>query len=118
VRQASVVGIETGFGLYDQGVGVESRYGQEFSFKGRAVTQGDSRRLPTAVARVRIRAACGVCGGQNGTGAGVLRVFRFPLPIIPPISPLSYSPRAGTKGLLVAAVPIGPNWTPPPALLK
>jgi hypothetical protein len=37
----------------------------------------------------RVRAACGVCGGQSGTGAGFLRVLRFPLPIIPPISPLS-----------------------------
>jgi hypothetical protein len=46
------------------------------------------RWLPTA-ARVRVRAACGVCGGQSGTGAGFLRALRFPLPIIPPISPLS-----------------------------
>jgi hypothetical protein len=28
------------------------------------------RWLPTAAARVRFRAACGVCGGQSGTGAG------------------------------------------------
>jgi hypothetical protein len=28
------------------------------------------RWLPTAAARVRVRAACGVCGGQSGTGAG------------------------------------------------
>jgi hypothetical protein len=48
-----------------------------------------SRWLPTAAARVRVRAACGVCGGQSGTGAGFLRVLRFPLSIIPPISPLS-----------------------------
>jgi hypothetical protein len=47
------------------------------------------RWLPTAAARVRLRAACGVCGGQSGTGAGFLRVLRFPLPIIPPISPVS-----------------------------
>jgi hypothetical protein len=30
-----------------------------------------------------------VCGGQSGIGAGFLRVLRFPLPIIPPISPSS-----------------------------
>jgi hypothetical protein len=47
------------------------------------------RWLPTAAARVRVRAACGVCGGQSGIGAGFLRVLPFPLPIIPPISPLS-----------------------------
>jgi hypothetical protein len=47
------------------------------------------RWLPTAAAGVRVRAACGVCDGQSGTGAGFLRVLRFPLPIIPPISPLS-----------------------------
>jgi hypothetical protein len=47
------------------------------------------RWLPTAAARVRVGAACGICGGQSGTGAGFLRVLRFPLPIIPPISPLS-----------------------------
>jgi hypothetical protein len=26
---------------------------------------------------------------QSGTGSGLLRVLRFPLPIIPPITPLS-----------------------------
>jgi hypothetical protein len=56
---------------------------------GRAVAQAVIRWLPTAAARVRVRAACGVCGGQIGTGAGFLRVLRFPLPIIPPISPSS-----------------------------
>jgi hypothetical protein len=67
-------------------------------------------------ARVRVRAACGFCDGQSGTGPGFLRVLGFPLPIIPPISPSSYSPVAGTMGLLVAAVPSGPNWTPPPTI--
>jgi hypothetical protein len=47
------------------------------------------RWLPTVAARVRVWAACGICGGQSGNGAGFLRVLRFPLPIIPPISPLS-----------------------------
>jgi hypothetical protein len=52
------------------------------SRQGRAVAQAVSRWLPTAAARVRVRAACEVCGGQSGTGAGFLRVLRFPLPII------------------------------------
>jgi hypothetical protein len=47
------------------------------------------RWLPTAAARVRVQAACGVCGVQSGTGVGFLQVLLFPLPIIPPISPLS-----------------------------
>jgi hypothetical protein len=57
---------------------------------GRAVVQAVSRWLPTAAAQFRVRAACGVCVGQSGTGAGFLRILRFPLPIIiPPISPSS-----------------------------
>jgi hypothetical protein len=40
--------------------------------EGCAVAQAVSRWLPTAAARVRVRAACGVCGGQSGTGAGFL----------------------------------------------
>jgi hypothetical protein len=63
--------------------------GKDIPVTGRAVAQAVSRWLPTAAARVRVRAACAVCGGQSGTGAGFLRVIRFPLPIIPPISPLS-----------------------------
>jgi hypothetical protein len=50
--------------------------------KGRAAAQTVSRWLPTPAARVRVLAACGVCGGQSGIGAGFLRVLRFPLPII------------------------------------
>jgi hypothetical protein len=56
---------------------------------GRAVAQAVSRCLPKVAARVRVRAACGVCGGQSGIGAGFLRILRFPWPIIPPISPSS-----------------------------
>jgi hypothetical protein len=81
---------------------------------GRAIAQAVSRWVPTAAARVCVRAACGICGGQSGIGAGFLRVLRFPLPIIPPISPSSQSSGAVTIGLLVAAVPSRPNWTPPP----
>jgi hypothetical protein len=67
---------------------------------GRAIAQAVSRWLPTAAARVRARVrASGICGGQSGAGAGVLRVRRFPLLIfIPPNSPSSQSPGAGTIG--------------------
>jgi hypothetical protein len=84
---------------------------------GRCIGQAVSRWLPTEAARVRVRAACGVCGGQSGTGVGFLKVLRFPLPnTIPPISPSSQSPGVGTIGLLVAAVPSGPDWTVPPTI--
>jgi hypothetical protein len=58
---------------------------------GRAIAQAASRWLPTAAARVQTRVwSSGICGGQSGAGAGILRVLRFPLPIfIPPNSPSS-----------------------------
>jgi hypothetical protein len=56
---------------------------------GRAVAQAVSRCLPTETTRVRVRTVCRFCGGQSGIGSGSLRVFRFPLPFIPPISPSS-----------------------------
>jgi hypothetical protein len=80
---------------------------------GLAVAQAVTRWFPTAAARVRIRAACEVCGGQSGTGAGFLRVLRFPPPVIQPVFLHDHS---GTIGLLVVAVPSGPNWTPPPTI--
>jgi hypothetical protein len=61
--------------------------------------------------------SCGICGGQSGTGADVLRVLRFPLPIlIPPSAP--HSSGAGTIGQLVAAVPSGLSLTPPQGTKK
>jgi hypothetical protein len=46
---------------------------------GRAIAQVVSRWLPTAAARFRawVR-SCGICGGQSCTGAGFIRVLRFP----------------------------------------
>jgi hypothetical protein len=60
---------------------------------GSAIAQAVSRRLPTADVRVRAQVrSCEISGGQSGTGAGFLRVLRFPLPIfIPPIAPHSQS---------------------------
>jgi hypothetical protein len=55
---------------------METRFYSET--KGRAVAQAVSRWLPIAAARVRLRAACGLCGGQSGILAGFLRVLRFP----------------------------------------
>jgi hypothetical protein len=68
---------------------ISSAGGRIYDNVGRAVAQAVSRWLPTAAARVRVRAAYGVRGGQSGTGVGFLRVLRFSLPIIPPISPSS-----------------------------
>jgi hypothetical protein len=80
---------------------------------GRAIAQAVSIRFPTAAARVRSQVgSCGICGGQSGTGAGFLRVLRFPLPIlIPPTTPLSSG--AGTIGQILADVPSGFSLTPP-----
>jgi hypothetical protein len=33
--------------------------------------------------------SCGICDGQIGTGAGLLRVLQFPLQIIPPTAPMA-----------------------------
>jgi hypothetical protein len=35
--------------------------------------------------------SCWICGGQSCTGAGFLRVLRFPLPVIPPTAAYSSS---------------------------
>jgi hypothetical protein len=80
--------LDTDFGKLTAIYFVEWNGLKKHSLFGRAVAKAVSRWLPTAEARVRVRAACGVCGGQSGTGAGFLRVLRFPLPIIIlPISP-------------------------------
>jgi hypothetical protein len=66
---------------------------------GRAIAEAVSRWLPAAAARVQSRVwSIGICGGQSGAGAGFLRVLPFPLSFIPPNSPSSQSPGAGTIG--------------------
>jgi hypothetical protein len=64
---------------------------------------------------IRTVRSCGICGGQSDTGAGFIRVLRFPLPIlIPQTTPYSSSSGAGTVGQLVADVPSGLSLTLPP----
>jgi hypothetical protein len=66
---------------------------------GGAMAEAVSCWLPTAAARVQSRVwSSGIYGGQSGAWAGFLRVLRFPLPFIPPNSPSSQSPGAGTIG--------------------
>jgi hypothetical protein len=83
---------------------------------GRAIAQAVSRWLPTAAARVRARVwACGICGGQSGSGVGFLRVLWFPLSIFsPPNAP--QSPPSIIWGWnnrpVVAAVVSGLSLTP------
>jgi hypothetical protein len=78
--------------------------GVKLSSRGCAIAQVVSRWLPTAVARVR---SCGICDGQSDTGAGFLRVLRFPLTLIPPIVPCSSLSGAGTVCQIVANMPSG-----------
>jgi hypothetical protein len=83
---------------------------------GRATTQAVSRWHPTAAARVRARVrSYGICGGQSGTMAGFLRVFRFHLPIFIP-STVPQSPSSIIWGWynrpIAAAVPSGLSLTP------
>jgi hypothetical protein len=81
---------------------------------GRATPQAVSPCLPSAAARVRDRVwTCGICGGQSAAGAGFLRAFRFPLPIlIPPTAPHSTSiVRVWYNRPVVAAVTSGLSLT-------
>jgi hypothetical protein len=51
----------------------------------RDIAQAVSRTLAVSAAQFPAQVSlCGICGGQNGTEAGFLRVLRFPLPLIPP----------------------------------
>jgi hypothetical protein len=88
--------------------------------KDRAIVQAVSRWLPTAAARLLAWVwSSGICGGQSGAGAGFLRILRFPLPIfIPPNSPSSQSPGAGTIGQKWPTCRVDPVWTPPTITMR
>jgi hypothetical protein len=81
-----------------------------------SIAQAVSHWLPTAVARVHVWSS-GTCGGQSDAGAGFLQVLMFPLPIfIPPNSPSSQSPGAGTIGHKWPTCRVDPFWAPPPIM--
>jgi hypothetical protein len=83
-------------------------------YVGRSIGQAVSRWRPTAAAPVW---SSGICGGQSGAGATFLRVLRFHLTMfIPPNSPSSQSPGAGTIGQKWSTCRVEPVWTPPPPL--
>jgi hypothetical protein len=80
-------------------------------WRGRAIADAVSHRLPTAAGRVRAQArSCGICGGQSGSGEGFLRVLRFPLLIlIPPTTQHSSSIIRGWYNLAVTG--LRTKWT-------
>jgi hypothetical protein len=82
---------------------------------GRAVAQAVSLWFPTAAARVRVRTACGVCGGQTGTGGR----FSPSTSVSPANQTTEFSiiiiTRSWHNRPLVTAVPSGP-WIPPPII--
>jgi hypothetical protein len=65
----------------------------------------------SVAARVRAQVrSCGICGGQIGTGEGILLTLRFALPLISPIAS-RISSGTGTIGLIVGNVPSRLNFT-------
>jgi hypothetical protein len=57
----------------------------EGKWSGRAITQAVTRWLSIAATRIQAPfRSYGICGGRSDTGAGFLRVFRFPLLILFP----------------------------------
>jgi hypothetical protein len=89
------------------------------SSNGRAVAQAVSRWLPIARARVRVRAEhVGFVVDKVALGKVFSEYFGFPCQSsFHQFLHHHNHPGAGTVGILVAAVPSGPNWTPPPNIL-
>jgi hypothetical protein len=72
-----------------------------------------TRAVAVGSQRVRLWAACGVCGGQSGTGSGFLRVLRFPMPDHSTNFSIIIITRGWHIRPLVAAVSSGPWFHPP-----
>jgi hypothetical protein len=99
--------------LWHKTENIDSRYNTYDSF-GRDIVQEVSRRLPTAAARVQFEVnSCGICGGQSGAGADLLRVLRFPLLFLTlSTAPYSSIIRGCYSRPIVADVPSGFSLAP------
>jgi hypothetical protein len=86
--------------------------------EGCAIAQAVNHWLPIVAAQVQSQVrSWRICGAQSSTGAGLLPLLWFPLPIlIPPTVPHSSSSSSSSKGFtigpLVADVPSELNFTP------
>jgi hypothetical protein len=94
------------FVLFLLPLGTDYSFPHIYLVRSPCIPQVVSLLLPTTASRVRAQViSCGICGGQNDTGAGFLRILRLFLPIIiPSIAPDALS-SSGAVYKIMADVP-------------